>query len=120
MPYLNTEKVSQMRQAIKAAVPSAKVSVRKNSNSSGIHITILKSKVDFSDILHNGRTGINPFHFQNQLNPKQVKLISKIVDAMNSVESRRTLYEDADYGSIPNYYYDINIGSWDKPYEQVK
>ena len=59
---------------------------------------------------------INVYYFKKHYEkfPKTVELFSKLYEIMN--EGNRTISEDADYGSIPQFYVDIEVGKWDKDF----
>lgn len=48
--------------------------------------------------------------------PEAIAVIDAIIAEIHKVEAPRIVSEDGDYGSIPNFYYDVTFGAWDKPY----
>lgn len=111
MPYISTESVKEIRNELKSTFPKFKFSVRRDNYSSVI-VTVLSGSIDFggTDI------GVNHYWIEDHWghNPKALEFLTKL----NSILGReqRELVYDGDYGSVPNYYYSISIGRWDKPY----
>lgn len=121
MPYIETAKVAEMRKAIKAALPDYKVSVRKRHHSS-VDVTVLSGPLEIEcDQLGKNRMNINLFWYKETLahRPDIIAVVDKIVAAMDSIEQNRTMFEDGDYGNVPNYYRDVSFGQWDKHYQQT-
>lgn len=110
MPYIETEKVAQMRKAIRKALPDYKVSVTKRHHS-GVDVRLLSGPIP--DV-----PNVNVFCYQRQLadRPDAVAVIDAILAEIKKVETPKIVSEDGDYGSIPNFYYDVSFGAWDKPY----
>jgi len=77
-------------------------------------IDIMSGPLDFGK-----HEQINHYHYQEQLadlDPKCVELISDILDACQEVRPIN-YHETGDYGNQPNYYINIRIGKWDRPYQ---
>lgn len=115
MPYISSEKVKEIRTAIKAQFPNCKFSIT-NDNHSTVCVAIMESPIDFG--------------FEHkQLNHKWMKdhgyseevvlFVAKIVEIINSKEEQRELTYDSDYGSVPTFYINVHVGKWDKAYKQV-
>lgn len=114
MPFITSEEVAAMRKGIKRALPNYTFSIRKHHHSS-VDIAILSGPI--VAVEH-----VNVFWYKEQLGPTKdnrpdaIEVIDKILAEVFKVKKRETVSEDGDYGSIPNFYYDVSFGRWDKPY----
>lgn len=113
MPYITTDKVKEIRNNLKKALPGIKLSVRRESHSSLV-VSVMKSKFDFGTKYKQ----LNPYYptagYEN--NADIVDALTTIMDTINETHEQREIVNDADYGSVPNYYINLHIGKWDKPY----
>jgi len=111
MPCISSEQVAQMRKAIRAALPEYVVSVTKQHHSS-VKVYIMSGPIE--------PVAVNVFWYKEHLkdNPTALALVQTILDKIFAVVAPRIVREDGDYGSIPNFYYDISFGKWDRPYVQ--
>lgn len=113
MPYIDTNKVAQMRKAIRKALPDYTVSVTKRHHSS-VDVALMSGPIVPAEV--------NVFWYKDHLGPDKldrpdaIAVIDTILAEIFKVEKRRIVSEDGDYGSIPNFYYDVSFGKWDKPY----
>lgn len=118
MPYIRTEEVKEIRDALKAnpKLKKFKLSVVRHHHSS-VHIAIMKGPD-----LGTKNININKFWYKDHLTefPKLVKVLAEIEKTVLKTKEQRTVVEDGDYGSIPNYYWDMSLGKWNKEYEVVK
>lgn len=114
MPYIDTEDVAKIRKGIRAALPDYKISVRKHHHS-GVDVTVLSGPI--SNVEH-----VNVFWYKDNLRadkenrPDAIELIDRILAEIFKVKQVRVEVEDGDYGTVPNFYYDVSFGAWDKPY----
>ena len=114
MPYISTEEVKTIREALKKALPEFKLGVRRDNYSSVI-VTVKKGPLDLS-----ATPGINPYYWRDQVEDAGKKdLLDKIFTTIDATHPKVTESFDGDYGNIPNYYLHVQIGSWDQPYQQV-
>ena len=119
MPYISTEEVRKIRNALKENVPECKFSV-KCQHKSSVCVTILKSKLDMLKASED-YVDINPYHYKEQDYSDVLKsLFTKIYSVIDEAHPNKIISNDADYGSIPNYYLNLQIGNYKKPYEMVK
>lgn len=98
MPYISKEQVSKIRKELNETFPNLKFSVIRRDHMC-VDIAIMSGNVDLSVL---------------QEHPELAEIlteIEKIANVDNGVES-----EDGDYGTIPNYYVNVEIGRYDKPY----
>lgn len=117
MPYISSEEVKAKRERIKKEFPGFKFSITRKHHSS-INVNILEAPIN---LLTNkeGRTHeqINHFYIEEHYkdNPEIKNVLLKIYNIMS--EGVRIISEDGDYGSIPNFYTNISIGTWEKPFK---
>lgn len=112
MPFISTEEVKEIRQALKKALPGFKLSVRKEDYSS-LCVAFLAGPVDLGEKY----VQVSPYHLNN-FSSEARKALETALEAIDSIKPKYTEHEDGDYGSIPNYYRHIEIGKWNKPYEK--
>jgi len=124
MSYISTEDVKKIRVALKNEFgKKLKFAVRKSPSCHSVGITIKSGAVDFSDIM--GTTDfdkyvqVNQYHLQNYGNHKS--LFEKIIEIIKTAPSRKWYNNSdamTDYFDVA-FYFDLNVGEWDKPYERV-
>jgi hypothetical protein len=116
MPYLSTNEVSQIRTELKSAYPQYKFSVVRDGYSSVI-VSIMAGPTDLSK--YNDRY-INRYHLESQFRdtPSLLPMMQELVRIVGGKQENESY--DGDYGWIPNYYYTIQIGKWNRPYEIQK
>lgn len=110
MPYISADQVKAVRNGLKKKFPAIKFSIRKR-HSSTICIVVLASPFAWSKDYQQ----INHFYPQNHEHTDFLKEVIEIADNGNKI-----LYEDSDYGNIPQFYLDISIGDWNRPHVQTK
>lgn len=115
MPHISTERVAEIRKQIKAQFPNFKISVTCR-NYSTVCIAIIEAPFNMLIDASKKYEDVNHFyiaeHYADYPQIKEVLLqLYQIANSGNGTEC-----EDGDYGTIPNFYVDINIGSWDKPF----
>jgi hypothetical protein len=118
MPYIRTEEVAAKRKAFKEAFPEYKFSIVRHHHSS-INVTILQSPINFFE-----GAQFNPDerkYIQVPLNKSTIKenwkgeaqeALLKMYDILES--NNRTVTQDADYGSIPQFYTRLSIGDYER------
>ena len=109
MPYIASEEVAQMRKLIRKALPEFEVSVTKHHHSS-VEVRLMRGPIAPSEV--------NVYWYKDKLKdrPDVVAVVDKVLGIIKQVKTPRTIVEDDDYGNVPNFYYDISFGKWDKPY----
>lgn len=120
MAFINKEHVKQIRESLKKAFPEIKFSVRKENHSS-VHVSILKSPYDFSDLPHYREdyyTSVNHFRVPDCTHRK---LLEKILEIVRT-GSDRVWFDKSD--SMTDYFYvafyiHLYVGHWEKGYEMV-
>lgn len=113
-----SERVSQIREKIKKEFPDFKFSITKKDN--GVRIAILSAPINLLEGTENERkyTSVNNFYID-----EHYKDYPEVRDALKKIDSIAsegvTYHETGDYGRQPNFYVDITIGQWDKPFEYI-
>ena len=124
MSYISTEDVKKIRVALKNEFgKKLKFGVRKSGGSHSVGVTIKSGTIDFSDIM--GTTDfdkyvqVNQYHLGNYGVHKS--LFEKIIEIIKTAPSNKW-YNNSDpmidYFDVA-FYFDLNVGEWDKPYEKV-
>ena len=111
MPYITNEQMTAKRNAIKKAFPNWRFSITRLHYST-ISVDILEAPIDL--INKEGNRHVNPFYIKDQFEGEVKESLQKIYEIAS--EGKRELVYDQDYGSVPTFYTDINIGKWDKPF----
>jgi hypothetical protein len=107
----STERVAEIRTELKNALPKCKFSIRKNDYNS-MSIYLLSSPVDFGT----DRRQVNHYWIHENYEGEQKEILMTIKEiAFKGINYRET----GDYGTQPDFYIDLSIGKYDKPY-QVK
>ena len=120
MAYINKEQVKQIREALKKEFPEIKFSVRKE-NYSSVHVTILKSPYNFSDLPNyrpDSATSVNHFRVPDCVHRRLFEKILMII----KTGSDRTWFDKSD--SMTDYfhvafYIHLYVGHWEKGYEMI-
>lgn len=123
MAYITTSEVKQIREALKKEFPNIKFSITREHGMS-VSVSIVKSNIDFTDeVLTDGMTHVSINHYHVDKNyPKHKDLFNKIINIIRTGSDRKW-YNNSD--AMTDYfdtafYFDLNVGKWDKPYELVK
>ena len=122
MAYMNQEKkaviAAKLKPVLKKYGVKGTLSVR---NHSSIVLNVKAGKIDFfkdyGDIEDAKKFGIqvNPFWFQDHFTGKSKSFLTEAFDALKSAGYYNNTDASIDYFDTA-YYYDINIGRWNKPY----
>ena len=126
MAYMNQEKkaviAAKLKPVLKKYGVKGTLSVR---NHMAIVLNVKAGKVDFftdygdrEDALKFG-IQVNPYWFQDHFTGKSKKFLAEAFDAMKSADYYNNSDAQIDYFDTA-YYFDINIGKWNKPYELTK
>jgi len=117
MAYMSTEHAATIRNNLKKNFPNFKFSVTRH-HSSGIRVSIIKSPLDFSkDIADSGYNYVqlNEYYLERYQHSEVLKKIYQIINEGNHDNSD----VQSDYFDIGFYVY-MNIGDFEKPYQQIK
>lgn len=129
MAYISAEDVKAVRKELKAAYPEYKFSVRKGSGSLSLDVTLVKGPRDLSDITDKDGYGqVNQYHLHHV--GKHEIFFKRILEIMKTAPARGEGYH-ANRGWYDNsdamtdyfdtaYYLHLSIGSWNKPYENIR
>ena len=126
MAYMNQEKkaiiAAKLKPVLKKYGVKGTLSVR---NHSSIVLNVKSGPVDFikdyGDAEDARKFGIqvNPYWFEEHFTGKSKKFLKEAFDALKSAGYYDRSNAQIDYFDTA-YYYDINIGRWNKPYELTK
>jgi hypothetical protein len=119
MAYINKEKVAEIRKNLKAAFPEIKFSVR-NENHTSISVKILQSPYEFvqRDTMEHfyGYRDVNHYWFKDH-GYNHTDVLDRIIEICNEGNFNDSRPE-IDYFHV-GWYFNLSIGSWDKPYKLV-
>lgn len=112
MPHITNEIVSQKRKEIKTAFPNWKFSITKRHHST-LCVDILEADIKLTEKEYES---VNQYYIKDHYkdNPEVRDVLQKIADIM--LKGEEIVSHDGDYGAIPNFYVDLSIGQWDKPF----
>lgn len=112
MSYITAEQIREKRNAIKAAFPGWKFSITRKHHST-IKVVILQADIMLTD---KPSVGVNTFYIKDHYKdkPEVMQALLTIHNIMDG--SNETVQIDGDYGAIPQFYTDLDIGEWDKPF----
>jgi len=114
MPLISAATTKQVKQALKKEFPTVKFSV-VTRHSTELRIAVMQSSINFGTDYEQ----LTHFNIEKNWknNEKAKNFLLKIIEIVNAVKMQVTVSENSDYGSIPNYYFNLHIGKWDKPYQ---
>lgn len=137
MAYMNQERKATIAKNLKPILAKygVKGSLRVRNHSS-ITLTIQSGKIDFiADMADNYLSGIcsavqvdrdalrddyciqvNPYHYERHYNGKSRQFFSEVITALKSADYYDNSDIMTDYFCVA-YYYNIDIGKWNKPYQ---
>lgn len=124
MAYMNQDKkkviAAKLKPVLKKYGVKGTLSVR---NHSSIVLNIKAGKVDFyKDFGKDSDTrygiDVNPYWFHEHFTGVSKSFLTEAFDALKSAGYYNNTDAQIDYFDCA-YYYDINIGRWNKPYELV-
>jgi len=128
MAYMNQEKKAKIASLIKPLLKQygikGSLAVRHHSS---IVLNIKSGPIDFISNINQGEPQyrakdyiqVNPYWFQEHFTGVAKEFLAKAFDALKSAGYYNNSDAMTDYFDVA-YYYDINIGQWDKPYELIK
>ena len=130
MAYINKEDVKAIREELKATFPELKFGVKKmHGGSNGVDVTIKSGSTDFTDCFTHGDgyAQINQYH--THMYGKHQSLFDEIYKIIKTAPINGEGYHKGtgwfdksdsmtDYFHTA-YYISMNVGSWDKPYQQA-
>jgi hypothetical protein len=128
MAYMNQEKKAKIASLIKPLLKQygikGSLAVRHHSK---IVLNIKSGPIDFISNINESEPQyrakdyiqVNPYWFQDHFTGVAKEFLAKAFDALKSAGYYNNSDAMIDYFDTA-YYYDINIGQWDKPYELIK
>lgn len=118
MPYLNKEYTKKVRQELRSRYPEFKFSVTTRHHST-LSVKILSGPLDLG-VDSDGYDQVNHFHVEKHYEdyPEARDFLTEVLGVM-SQDYDSCVHTDGDYGNIPNFYLDLQIGKWDKPYKTL-
>lgn len=119
MPYITTEEVKEKRDLIKKEFPNFKFSITRQHYTS-LNIAIMEGDMDLMGDSKRDYESVNHFHVESNYKdrPEVKEVLKKLVGI--ALNGQREITYDDDYGSVPNFYINVTIGKWDKPYTLKK
>ena len=120
MPYITTDRVKEIRNELKKNFPTFKLSVTRRHHSVVV-VSILEAPFDLMPNKEGKKhTPINYFYIKENYKdtPKIAETLQGIYDIMD--EGNRTVSHDGDYGDVPKFYTDLEIGQWDREFKVVE
>ena len=115
MAYMNQEKKAIIAKALKPVLAKygmkGTLSVR---NHMAIVLNLKSGKINFE-----GREQVNPYWFHEHYTGKAKAFLTEAFAALKSAGWYDNSDPMTDYFNTA-YYYDINIGKWNKPYEVTR
>jgi hypothetical protein len=117
MPFISTEEVARKRNELKKEFPNYKFSVTRNNST--INVVVIESPIELRIKHTDSDEQVNVFWIEDTYKeyPEILKVLQKIYSIIN--DKNGVLVEDGDYGTVPNFYTSISIGSFDKPFSVV-
>ena len=111
MPFIEVSKVAEIRNQLKKALPAFKFSVTREHYTC-LNVSIVSGPVDFGKPYEQ----INQYYIKDSY--KDQPEVMQVLLKVNAICSKDEKIEfvDADYGSVPNFYFHLSVGKWDKPY----
>ena len=135
MAYITTAEVKEIRIALKKEFGSDfKFSVARRSGGLAVKVAIIAGTVDFSALWEGkaesdygyGYFSVNPYYIDEARYGANAALFTKIVEIIKTApakaEGGEAWFDESD--SMTDYfhtafYFDVEVGKWDKPYAQV-
>jgi len=103
-----------IRTRLKKEFAGVKLSVT-GQHYSTLVVSVMESDIDFKVGDH---AQLNEFYIEKHFedNQRAQEFLLKIMEIIQTSHEQKEITYDYDYGSVPNYYINLNIGKWDKPY----
>lgn len=122
MAYITAQEVKEIRNNLKTEFPAKagwKFSVRKR-NSSTLCVTVLQAPLNLIPKNHEGSAyaGVNHYHMSGSFESIEAEMyVKKIVNICNEKNFDKS-DSQSDYFHV-GYWFSMQIGQWDKPFERV-
>ena len=126
MAYITAEEVAAIRAQLKAKYPQFKFGVRK-SDSMAVDVTVKQGPTDFSDIMEGRKYAQINQYWINDHYPRHAEFLNDVMEIIKTAPAQapggRAWFDESDAMTDyfhTAYYIHLNVGSWDKPYAQVR
>ena len=135
MAYMNQERKAKIANALKPILAKYGMKGTLKCRQHAITLTLRQGPIDFIGDLNesrNGRLGvskdemrkryelsINPYWYQEHYTGTALAFLSEVIPAMKGADWYDRSDIQTDYFDTA-YYYDVNVGSWNKPYTLTK
>ena len=138
MAYMSQQRKAELAPAIKAVLKKfgvkASIAVRHHAT---LVLNIKSGPIDFIGNLNKvcsvapgadrygayrpavGSIDVNPYHYQNHFDGKALAFLTAIMPVMYGPDYYDRSDIQSDYFDC-SHYIDVNVGSWNKPYELTK
>lgn len=115
MPFISSAEVKTIREELKKTFPEYKLSVTCENHST-VRVSIMEGPMEFEE----GHEQINHYYINEHYKdrPNQAEMLSKVLSVIEGKKEVRIVSRDTDYGDWPNYYINIQVGKWDRPYKR--
>lgn len=126
MAHISKEEVAAIRAKLKEKYPKFKFGVRK-SDSMAVDVTVKQGPTDFSDIMDGHKYAqINQYWIDDHY-PQHAEFLKGVMEIIKTAPAAapggRAWFDESDAMTDyfhTAYYIHLNVGSWDKPYAQVR
>jgi hypothetical protein len=118
MAYMNQEKKAIINNLMKPILKKYKVKATLSvSHRSTVHLNIKSGAIDFP-LNEQGYTQVNPYYYEEHFasNQDAVAFLTEAHAALKGAGFYNRSDIQSDYFDIAYYYY-VNIGQWNKPYQ---
>lgn len=115
---MSPKRTAEIRAELKKQFPDFKFSVRTRHHST-ICVSVLEAPFNMLMDTEKKKEDVNYFYIADHYEkyPKIKDALLKIYSIMN--EGNYTVSVDSDYGNIPSFYVDLQVGEYDKPFKVV-
>ena len=132
MAYMNQERKAKIAAALKPILAKYKMKGTLRTRQHAITLTLRSGPVDFiqdlqtfldapmdkNELRKDYHLDINPYHYNTYYEGESAQFIGEVNTAMQAADYYDNSDIMTDYFDTA-YYYDITVGTWEKPYEVV-
>lgn len=137
MAYITADEVSAIRKELKNKFPQFKFGCRKSSGSLSVAVTIKSGPIDFISnfneaIAERSRPNdplgprpvtnylnVNPYWYKEHFTGEVADMIGEMIKIIKTAPDRKW-YDNSDIQTDyfdTAYYFDLQVGSWERPYK---
>lgn len=119
MPYLAADTVKEYRALIRKEFPKWKISVTREHYTT-VYVKILEAPINMIAYAERTYHDVTEHNIKNSYanNPEAAEALKKIFAIIQ--KDQKESFHDSDYGSVPNFYANVRIGEYDKPFKIVQ